>query len=196
MTTGQLPVVRNGVRLAWLIVGALGIAGYALIVAPGERHLAATEFHAHELYELANRNERMLQDRDRLVAARNRVERDIRTLTGRDNEGRISLAALRLLDAETQAHHVIVSGFAPETSDSPDSGRIEDESIELRGAYRDVIAAVADLSRHDVLLEVDEAKIVGGSAKFAGNATVDATVQARLYYSIGAAMKEKGDGVP
>lgn len=136
-----------------MVVALAAVTGYAGIVAPVQARLREVAFHAHELYDLANRNERMLVNHRALEAARARVRRDLRMLAGESGEGKATLSALRLLQREARTHRASVLGFEPETSATAITGE-SNLRITLRGSYRDVLALIADVTRHDALLEI------------------------------------------
>ena len=104
------------------------------------------------------------------------------------------VATLRLLQTEASAHHAVVSGVTPVETNAPsDSGR-QEVTISLRGRYRDVLGIVADLSRHDPLIEVTDVELDASSDR-ALPVQVDATVHAIVYHGLKGVMKEKNHGL-
>lgn len=193
--TPQAPGRRNDVRWAWLLAGTVALIGYALVVAPYERRLQAVEFHAHELYDLANRNERMYRERQTLLAAQTRVESDLKRLAGTNSSGKATLSTLELLRREAAWHHALVTGVTPaDSNDAVDSGA-QAIDIKLHGAYRDILRIVADLSRHDLLIEVGDAELAAAPSDLGSAPDVDATVHATVFHDLTALMKEKDHGI-
>lgn len=183
---GKQPDVRAG----WFAVAVLVFGGYLTLVAPAERRVRTVAFQAHELYELANRNERLLKNAAGLQAADQRVARDLADLTARKDETTIAVATLGLLRAAEKRHRVFVVSLAPaERSITLERGS-ENVTLVLRGAYRDVLEAIAELSRGDVLLEIDDVALTQAFGN-AGSPLVDATIGATIYDRIEPLMKEK-----
>jgi Tfp pilus assembly protein PilO len=178
------------VGIGWLIVAVLAVSGFVGAIVPSERRLNAIEFQAHELYQLANRNETMYAGRGALERARSRVEHDMSLLGVKNSSGKAMFAALRLLHWEAVTHHAAVSSIAPLDAAPPNNSGREDVSITIRGRYRDVVALVADLSRHDLLIEVHDAELNGTSTPIFG-ADVDATIRATVYHNNQGLMEEE-----
>ncbi|MEO6835925.1 MAG: hypothetical protein ABI231_08475 [Candidatus Tumulicola sp.] len=182
---------RADVRIGWLLVAALALGGYGAIVAPGERRARAMDDRARDLYQLANRNDRLLKNAAGLDAARHRVARDVAQLSAASGAARTMLATLRLLRTEGSRFRVVISGLSPgERSGAPAGEGYEDVTIALRGAYRNVLGTIADLSRHDVLVEVHDVALAQTSSGLGAN-SVAATIHATLYHRIAAVMREK-----
>jgi hypothetical protein len=172
------------VRVAWMLVALAAVIGYAAVVAPGERRLGAVLSHARELYELSNRNERLLRDIGSVQQARDRVQRDLARLAGQRAAGKAGLSILRLLQGEAAHNHVILASVAPGDSGSAagNDTREENVAILLHGRYRDVVTSIADISRHDVLVEIRDVELArSGGAGAMVFPTIDATIHARLY---------------
>lgn len=178
---------------AWLTVGALALGGYLIVVAPAERKLQEIGAQAHDLYDLAIRNEHLLRGAAGLSAARDRVAVDVARLAGQRGAGSATLRTLQMLQREGSRAHVTIGGLAPDAPDSTAQNGSEDVTIAMRGTYRNVLSAIADVSRHDVLLEVSGATLATAEA---GADEIDATLHATLYYRLDALAKEKHDEIP
>lgn len=172
-------------RLAWGAVVVVAVAGYFSVLSPAERQLEGTAARAHELYDLAERNEQVLRGSAALGAARDRVARDVAHLTGR--QGSATLQTLRLLDDEASRLHVTVGGLTPDGSLVRGSGS-QSVTIALHGAYRNVILTIADMSQHAALLEVGGAMLAPIAES--DDREIDATVRATMYYQLEGIMKE------
>ncbi len=178
---------------AWVFVAALVLSEYLFAIAPAERSLQTIRAREHELYDLSIRNERLLRGADGLSAARDRVARDVARLAGERGAGSATLRTLELLQHESSHVHVAIGGLAPQLPDAAaQTAGAEDVTITMRGTYRDVLAAIADISRHEVLLEVSDATLAS-AADVAGQ--IDATLHATLYYRLEALPKEKHDEI-
>jgi Tfp pilus assembly protein PilO len=185
---------NRDVRIGWIVAGALAVLGYVAIIAPSERHLAAIEFQGHELYQLANRNETMYAARSSLEEARLRVERDMSSLGVKNTSGKAMFATLRLVQWESVGHHAVVTGITPLDATPPNDDGRQDIVIAVRGRYRDIVALVADLSRHDLLIDVRDVELTGTSTPIFG-ADVDAAIHATVYHSNQGLMREENHAV-
>jgi len=183
LTDGTTTITQT--RLAWAAAVAVAAAGYFSILAPAERQLERTAAHAHELYDVAERNERSLRGSAALAAARDRVARDIAHLSGR--QGSATLEALRLLDDEASRLHVTIGELSPNGLVAPGSGS-QNVTIALRGSYRNVILTIADMSQHGALLEIGDVTLA--PIADSDDREIDATVHATMYYQLGAIIKE------
>lgn len=181
---------QNGMgSAAWLCVAALALGGYVLAIAPAERRLTEIGARAHQFYDLANRNERLLGAASGLSAARDRVATDVTRLAGERGAGSATLRTLAVLQRESSRGRVTIGALTPDAAaPSPDNAGSMDLAIAMSGMYRDVVSAIADLSRHGVLLEVSDATLSSGEP---GAEKVDATLHATLYYRMDALEKEK-----
>ena len=142
---------RSSGSWAWLIVGGLALGGYFIGVAPAERKMQEIRAQAHDLYDLAIRNEHLLRGATGLSAARERVAIDVARLAGQRGAGSATLRTLQMLQREGSLAHVTIGGLSPDAPDSGAQNGSEDVTIAMRGTYRNVLSAIADVSRHDVL---------------------------------------------
>ena len=180
------PVTRLS-TWAWLVVIALALSEYFLAIAPPERRMQAIRAREHELYDLSIRNERLLRGATGLAAARDRVAKDIAQLAVQRGTGSATLRTLEVLQRESARERVSIGGLEPQAPDTAtQAGGAEDVTITMRGTYRDVLSAIADVSRHDVLLEVSDASLA--SMADAGT-EIDATLHATLFYRLDAVPK-------
>ncbi len=172
-------------RIAWLVVALVAVLGFASIVLPAQRRIASIQSHAADLADLAARNEALLARLDSLEQTRTRVRRDLDRLTGKIGAGRTTVAVLHVLEDEAGRNHLTISAIAPAGEGPPASrpGREEDVAVSLRGRYRDVMAAIADVPRHDALVEVESVALtrVDTRALFP---SVDATVRVALFHDV------------
>jgi len=174
-------------RIAWIGVIAVMVGGYVLTVEPRDEDVRSAWLRAHELYELANHNERMLQGAAELTSARKRVARDIATLAAQNTSGRAMLAAVQVLGREARARHVVVVALAPEGDATP-APSAESLTVSLRGRYRDVLGTIAVLSTREVLLRIEAAEL--GQATALPAREIEATLHARLYHGLAEIEKE------
>jgi Tfp pilus assembly protein PilO len=179
-------------RIAWLAVALAALLGYVTAIAPAQQRIASIESHAAELADLAARNEVLVQRLGALEQTRARVRDDLRRLGGKGDAGRVAVALLQVLQGEAARNHLTISSIAP-ASEEPAahaSGGEEDVAVTLRGRYRDVMAAIADVPHHDVLVEVRSVRL----ARVASREmlpSVDATIQAALYHDVTDLVREE-----
>ena len=178
------PAASSAVRLGWAIFACAALGAYSAIVGPGEARVRAIEAHARELYDLSERNDRLRASAVDLPGAKARVARDLAALQGESTTAGATLAALHVLERESDARHLVVAGIAPDSAGP--AGDTQDVRVMLHGRYPDVVAAVADLSRSGAFAEVLRADLDGSAT----DAQVDATVRARLYRGIEALDQE------
>jgi len=173
------------VRIAWFAVAFAAIAGFAAVVAPAERRIAALASHAAELAELADRNEALVARIGPLERTRERVRKDLARLAGAGGSGRAAVAVLKILEDEARRNHVTVTSIAPASAAQTApraTDREEELAVGLRGRYRDVLAAVADVPHHDVLVEVRGLSLARVDTRGLFP-SVDAVVRAAIYQS-------------
>lgn len=178
--------------MAWLVVALAAAIGFASIVLPAQRRIAAVEEHAAGLADLAARNEALLARLDSLEQTRTRVRRDLEHLSGKIGTGRTTFAVLHVLEDEAGRNHLTITGIAPggEEPAAPRAQREDDVAVSLRGRYRDVMAAIADVSRHDALVEVQSVALTRVDARQLFP-SVDATVRVALYPDVKDLVKEE-----
>ncbi len=179
------------VRIAWLVVALAAVLGFASIVLPAQRGIAAIEERAAGLADLAARNEALLARLDSLEQTRTRVRRDLERLSGKIGTGRTTVAVLHVLEDEAGRNHLTITGIAP-TAEEPSAPRAqrEDVAVSLRGRYRDVMTAIADVTRHDALVEVQSVALTRVDTRQLFP-SVDATVRVALYPDVKDLVKEE-----
>jgi hypothetical protein len=178
-------------RMAWMLVALTAALGFAAVVAPSERRLSDIESHAQQLDELATRNEALLGRLGDLEQTRARVRGDLQRLAGKGNAGKVAVAVLKILEEEAARNHLTISSLAPASGVSATQGppREEDVAVLLRGRYRDVMTAIADVPRHDVLAEVQSVSLARVESRQTFP-SVDATVHVALYHDVKDLAKE------
>lgn len=178
------------VRIGWALVAALALVGYFGILIPGEQRLGAIEDRAHDLYRLANRNDVMLTRAAGLVAARERVQREVKKLSGRQDPAATTLALVHLVRNAESRNHVALAGLFPEKPDDPrGAGDLQALTIQLTGPYGNVLRAIADLSKHDPLVDVSDVALTPATDDL-GFPDVAATIHVTVYQRIEALIKE------
>lgn len=175
------------VRLLWCVAACEILVGYATIWQPSQVELSAIRTHAHDLYEQANMNEEKVRRAAQLKRAEERVRADLAHLGGQATSGSVTASALHLFDREAKTFRVDIRTILPElksVSSPDDRGRLRGDPVTLgaRGHFRDLVALLADLPRHDVLLEISDVELTaidrGGAAP---KPLLDATIRGKLY---------------
>jgi Tfp pilus assembly protein PilO len=180
-------------RVAWLALALAAVAGFATIVLPAQRRIAAIESRSGDFAELAARDEAVLARLDSIEQTRTRVRRDLDRLAGKVGTGRTTVAVLHVLENEAARNHLVISGIAPASDDTASASAKEEElTVSLRGRYRDVMAAVADIPRHDALVEVQSAGLQRADAHGLFP-SVDATVRFGIFSDVKDLTKENAN---
>jgi len=176
-------MMRDPARIIWVLAIAIAIAAYGLIVTPNERVRDELLRRAHDAYDEVQRDDGRIRHAAMLRAARARVAADLRRLSGPNTPSGVTAAALRLIDDEAGRRHVEVRAVLPESSvavpnarDSLDGQALR---VDLRGRFEQLVALLADLPRHDVLVEVQSVDLTAS-----GPATTTPLVDATLHATV------------
>lgn len=165
-------------KIAWLVVLVLAVAGYAGVVAPAERTARSLAHESQDLYELTHRNEALLAQRSSLARLRDRVRGDLDELGAVRTPARAALALIEVLDREGKRHDVSVGTFAPdETAAGADAQQI---SLTLHGSYENLLPFLSDLTRRRPLVQVESAELQR-QADGSDGSDLDAQIRIALY---------------
>jgi hypothetical protein len=148
----------TGLALAWVCLCCLTLAAFALWVEPAfsrERTILAA---AHDAYVRANENDERTRDAGRLSDIRRRLTAEITGMRGPTLGYRGEAGVLRTLADLERRDNVAVARFDDDT-DQHQSLSKRTLTVEITGAYRDVIGAVAALSRGPALLHVGDISV-------------------------------------
>jgi len=183
--------VRSSVRIVWMLTGTIlfGV-GLGVVWWPTSETIATIKAQAKILYDEANQNEADARRASQLLAVAKRIADDVRRLSGQNSQSATTAATLALLARDAAIHRIDVRSIVPVpvTSASPapvvSTGAAAPFTgapleITVRGRFRDVLSFIADLPRHDVLLDVsdvDLAAIGESPSRPKLNATIHATV--------------------
>ena len=140
-----------GLALAWVCLCCLTLAAFALWVAPEfsrERMILAA---AHDAYVRANENDERTRDAGRLRDLRRRLAAEITGMRAPTRGYRAEAGVLRTLADLERRDNVAVSRFDDDTDRTPAAFEADPDD-RITGAYRDVIGAVAALSRGPALV--------------------------------------------
>ncbi len=157
--------LRAWARVLWLLAAFMVLAvGVGCISWPGSQELSQRHAHALELYDEANAIDAATRRAAQLRAAQARIASDLTALGGVRSAGGVTAALLRLLHDESNRQAVDIREVAPDTTThGSDSAAAairanallpSDVAISVRGPFRNIVALVADLPRHDVLIDV------------------------------------------
>jgi Tfp pilus assembly protein PilO len=183
--------LASGVRITWMLTVTVffGI-GFGIVWWPSTRTITTVKEQAKSLYDEANENESDVQHAAQLGAIAKRVADDVHQLSGQRSQSAVIEATLTLLSSESHAHAVDIRSIVPgpvasaspvPASASPAYGALVGTAIEIdvRGRFRNILAFISDLPRHNVLIEVSDISLVDGgdhSPKPTLGATIRATV--------------------
>ncbi len=167
--------VRAWIRITWLLTAVVvaGI-GIACIWWPQSEEISRHHARALELYDEANTFDAQTRRASQLRAAQSRITSDLSQLGGTRSAGAITAAFLQLLHEESTRQNVDVREVAPDTSAHASPSFVRDAAavrttdnvlattdvaISLRGPFRNIVAFVSDLPRHDVLIDVRDIQL-------------------------------------
>ncbi len=182
----------GALRIAWLLLPTLAVAGIALVVLPLDRERRDELERVQALFTQRRAAAATLQEADRLRVAQVRVQRQIRSLDGMRGEAAQTAETLRLLEAEARRFQLRVSSVVPGPAASPVGMsavrapvrlRPHALTIGLRGRFGDIMRCIADLPRHRHPLEIRSVAISPADrASSDGEAPLlNATIAVTLY---------------
>jgi Tfp pilus assembly protein PilO len=114
------------------------------------------------LYDEANENEAEIRHAAQLHALAKRVTDDVRALSGRGSQSAAMAATLALLSGEARAFKIDVRSIVPTTAAPPVASSLlagAPIEIDVRGHFRELLAFVSDLPRHNVLIDVSDVSL-------------------------------------
>jgi Tfp pilus assembly protein PilO len=170
-------------RVVWLMAALVLAAGYALVYEPSERNAAAQSRYAEQLYREARANEAELQRAAEIREAQVRVRADLDRIAGSASTSAVTVLALHLLNEESRRFRIDVRTIEPEHVAVKANGRLERTPVVLglRGYFRNIVALLSDLSRHDVLIGVDGIDLAAGEGAPGASPLLDGTVHLSIY---------------
>lgn len=177
----------KAVRSLWLLVVLMLLGGYGLIVQPGEQAINAMELRARTLYDEANENESKIRRSSQLEQVRRRVQWDLRKLSGQAAPAATTAVLLRLLNDDAKRFNLEIRAVTPDRNTAPSvTSSLDfsetDWSIGLRGRFRDVVAFVTDLPKHNALLYLRDVELTSTSNEPAAAPWLNVTLHAQLYH--------------
>lgn len=188
--------VRGWIRVTWLVVAfVVGGIGIGCIWWPAAQDISQRHARAMELYEEANTIDAAIRRASQLRSAQFRIKTDLAELGGVRSPGAITAALLQLLHEESKRQGVEVREVAPDTNPhtsppprTPQSSILkadvlapEDIAVSVRGPFRNIVALVADLPRHDVLVDIRDIQL--SSTEAARRPPIlDVTLHATIYH--------------
>jgi Tfp pilus assembly protein PilO len=171
MKVGVVLTTSAGVRIIWMLGAAIFLGvGVGLVWWPTSQTISVLKSQAKSLYDEANQNEADVRHAAELHSLAKRVSDDVRLLSGQGSQSAVTAATLSLLNREARAFGIDVRSIVPAPAPSPtplargqttsnsalDGNPVE---IDIRGRFRDVLAFVADLPRHNVLIDVSDVNL-------------------------------------
>lgn len=174
-------------RALWTLTAfVLFAVGLGRVWWPASQRIAQVRSDALELYEEANSFDATTRRAADLRATQARVEADLRLLGGIRSQAAVTAALLTLLHDRADRNGVEVRDVSPARESPKTSGSMKhllsgaDLAIGLRGPFRNVVAFIADLPRHDVLIDVHDIRVASSPA---GRRVpiLDVTVHATAY---------------
>jgi hypothetical protein len=165
-----------------LIIFGVGVGG---VWWPASQSIEQVRAHARDLYEQANQNDAIVRRAAFLHAAEKRIHSDVLALGGKSSPGAVTAAMLRLLNEEARRLNIDVRTLTPATgAPAPQAQRAlasgGDVSLGVRGPFRNVISFIADLPRHDVLIEIHNAQLSSADIQ-QHHPMLEVTINATIY---------------
>lgn len=171
---------RAAVRLVWLLTFVVfaGV-GVGLVWWPSAQTVDADRSAAALYYDEANRNEDEVRHAEQLRKLQERIAGDLRTIMPAGSTSAETSELLRLLSEESKSYDVTVKTVVPGAKPVP-RGPFETLPLEitLSGRFASVLHVVSDLTRRELLLEMNDVNISSPEGHDAGLAVV---LHATLY---------------
>jgi Tfp pilus assembly protein PilO len=181
------------VRIVWMLTAAIFFgAGVGMVWWPSSQAIGAIQSQAKALYDEANENEVEIRHAAELHALARRVTDDVRALSGRGSESAAMAAILALLSREARAFKIDVRSIVPATTAIPvASTPLAGVPIEVdaRGHFRELLAFVSDVPRHDVLIDMSDISL-DGEGNHTPSPVLSAKIHATLFRYRGTAREE------
>jgi hypothetical protein len=180
---------------AWARIVWLGVAfvlfgiGVGLVWWPASQQVGQRRAHARELYDEANDIDDATRRAVELRAAKSQVETDLRLLGGMRSDGAVTAALLRLFHDEAKRTGVEIREVAPDTEQhatasaallKPGALGGYELAIGVRGPFRNVVSLLADLPRHDVLIDVHDVQLASPESE-RSVPVLDVTLHSTIY---------------
>jgi Tfp pilus assembly protein PilO len=198
--------LASGIRIVWMLTATTFFGlGLGLVWWPTWQTINATKAQAKTLYDEANQNESEIQRAAQLRVMAKRVAEDVHQLSGQGSASAVTAATLTLLNRESRAYGVDVRSIvpAPVSSLSPAPASPDPETlqaahnalvgtameIDVRANFRDLLAFISDLPRHNVLIDVSDVSLVDRGDRSA-KPVLGAKIQATIYRYQGVAERE------
>jgi Tfp pilus assembly protein PilO len=155
--------MASTVRIVWMLAASAFVGGgVGLVWWPTSQTIAAVQSQAKALYDEADANEAEVRRAAELRALAKRMADDVRALSGQGSQSAVVAATLTLLNRETHNFKIEVRSIVPTTpAAKPDDRSLMGTPIEIdvRGHFRDLLAFVSDLPRHNVLIDVSDVNL-------------------------------------
>jgi Tfp pilus assembly protein PilO len=171
MKRGKIDIA-DAARMIWIATAAvfLGV-GVGVVWWPASQNIAQLKGQAQHLYEQAEENQTDVRHAAQLRAVAKRVVQDVQALSGETSSSAVMATTIKLLGAESSRFKIDVQSIVPEPSSGsqtpmPDrslaSEALEGMPIELglHGSFRQLLALISDLPRHDVLIDVQDVDLL------------------------------------
>jgi Tfp pilus assembly protein PilO len=185
------PTMSAGIRIIWMLGAAIFLGvGLGLVWWPTSQTIAAIKSQAKNLYDEANENEADVRHAAELRSLAKRVSADVHLLSGQGSQSAVTAATLSLLNREARVFGVDVRSIVPAPASSPTppaQGQSTSISslagapveIDVRGRFRNVLAFVADLPRHNVLIAVSDLSLADE-----GDPSIKPVLSAKLHATV------------
>lgn len=171
------------VRIVWMFTAVAFVGGgVGLVWWPTSQTIGAVQSQAKTLYDEANSDEVEVRHAVELRAIAKRMGDDVRALSGQGSRSAAMATTLALLNREAHGFKIDVRSVVPTAwAAKPDDRSLVGTPVEIdvRGQFRDLLAFVSDLPRHNVLIDVGDVNLdddSGHSLKPILSAKIHATI--------------------
>ncbi len=175
-------------RAAWGVSIFAILLAYVAVVVPERREIEQVQQRARNLYDVANRNERIVAETPMVEAERRNVEGEIESLVGALGAAPISLT-LATLERENRRFGVRVISVSPGVAVAPparnrdahDPLHVQDLALEVQGKFGDIVQVIGDLSRDEALIGVRSVALDVARGAEQGSPELQASLTASVY---------------
>ncbi len=175
----------DDVRAVWILAALVLLCGSAIVRSRYENAIAVSYGRSEALSRRIDVNRGILDRSGNLHVLENRAQRDLAKLSLTGSAASSTANLIALLEKSSRSFRTQVVQIQPEFAEAnEDAGALESMPVTIRldGRFRNILAFIADLSRHDTLISVTDTELALSSEHLEnGPPRLDATVHAVLY---------------
>lgn len=175
----------NGTRAFWAaaVLCAAGAGWY--VQQHFERRIAQAQTAVESLYAMTSANERTIQEEERLRAARDAAERDLKRFGAAASLPSATAAVLEAFERQARAHRATVAAVTPAVAapSMQTTGLLAmPVTVRVRGHFRDLLALLIDMSERTPLVEIRRTQLAPSGKPGSGvEPVLDAAIDVTMY---------------